>query len=154
MKNIEPKKKVIKGFKETPEIKEKIEEMNAWIEENGWKKVLPGDDFWKYEPISSYKDELGIGAIKSNRILEEMGLIIRKDKDKQQIVVTEEGRKFGRQMIKIIVIPKEQVYILKAEKYVVWSPEIVRQIKNYLVEGEDKNGDTQSKNRTNKKRNS
>lgn len=144
MKNIEQKKRVIKGFKETAEIKEKIEEMNAWIEENGWKKVLPGDDFWKYEPISKYKDELGIGAIKSNQILEKMGFIIRENKneDKQQIVVTEKGKKFGRQMIKIIVIPKDQVYIFKAEKYVVWSPEIVRQIKNYLVEGEEKNGDT------------
>ncbi len=144
MKNIEQKKRVIKGFKETAEKKEKIEEMNAWIEENGWKKVLPGDDFWKYEPISKYKDELGIGAIKSNQILEKMGFIIRENKneDKQQIVVTEKGKKFGRQMIKIIVIPKDQVYIFKAEKYVVWSPEIVRQIKNYLVEGEEKNGDT------------
>lgn len=156
MKNIEPKKKVIKGFKETSEIKEKIEEINVWIEENGWKKIFPGDDFWKYEPISKYKNELGMGAIKSNQILEKMGLIIREDKSKggQAIVVTERGKEFGRQMIEIIVIPKGQVYILKAKKYVVWAPEIVQEIKKYLAEGEEKNGDTKSKTGKNKKRNS
>lgn len=147
------KKKTIKGFKKTPEMKEKIEEVNMWIEDNGWKKILPDDDIWQYEPISKYKKQLGIGAVKSNQILEKLGLIIREDKNKdkngnskQQIIITEEGRKFGRQMIRLIIIPKEEIYILKAEKYIVWSSEIVKEIKNYLAKGEENNGDTKSKN--------
>ena len=149
MKNIEPKKKIIKGFKKTPEIKEKIEEMNAWIRENGWKKVLPGDDFWKYEPISKYKDELGISGKKANEYLEKMGYIVRKEisvdkngKTKKVIILTEKGKKFGKQMLNLVIIEKDKVYVLKVEKYVVWSPQIVDEIKRFLEKGEEKNGDT------------
>lgn len=138
--------KIIKGFKKTLEIKKKIEEVNMWIEKNGWKKILPDDEVWQYEPISNYKNELGITGRKANECLEKMGFIIReeknkeKEKTKKRIILTEKGKEFGKQMIKLIAIPKDERFILKAEQYVIWSPKIVKEIKNYLAKGEEKNG--------------
>lgn len=135
----------IKGFKKTSEIKERIEKVNMWIEENGWKKILTDDDIWQYEPIYNFKNELGLTGRKANECLEKMGFIIREEKNKgkekttKRIILTEKGKEFGKQMIKLIVIPKNERFILKAEQYVIWSPKIVKEIKNYLAKGEEKN---------------
>lgn len=148
------KKKNITRFKNFPEMKEKIkEEIDDWIEKNGWNKILPGEDFEKYELISNYKDELGMSGKKANEYLEKMGYIIRKEiyfdkngKPKKAIILTEKGKRFGKQMLNLVIVKKDKAYILKVEKYVVWSPEIVDEIKEFIKKGEENNGYTKSKN--------
>lgn len=147
-------KKNITGFKEFPEMKDEIKkEINEWIKQNGWHKILPDKDFAIYEPISNYKNELGLTGKKANEYLEKMGYIIRKEsysdkngKTKNLIILTEKGKRFGRQMINLVIVKKDIAYILKVEKYVIWSPEIVNEIKKFIKKGEENSGYTKSKN--------
>lgn len=118
-------------------LKEIELKINNMLEKNNWKTIISDDDMREYQPISNYKNEIGLSAKKTNEKLEEMQFIKRDSENKKEIVLTEKGKKFGKEIISFFVSEKGGGLLLKTNSYIHWNKQVVEKIKNF-IKGEKK----------------
>ena len=132
--------------------KEEIEEIvNVAIKENHW-DTLTSKDYEEYLKVTDIGKEIVVNGKKLrgkdvNDLLEEMKFITRNGK---KIILTEEGKKYGRYAISIVTHSTKP--IIQDKGYAIYKKTIIQKIKEYLevkaVLEENNNNEEDNKNGT------